>query len=378
MSIDRPTEHQANRPNDTSDSNESPREWRGDPSMLIKVSRASGIPLHGLDFIGIIDRGTNLVEVRPTTLCNLRCAYCYANAGDLENEFEVEASYLLGGFEDVARFKGIDGIEAHIDPYGEGLLYKELPGLITGLKRVAGVRRVSMQSNGTLVTEDRIDTLKAAGLDQINITLNTMDPGQARKISCRDDYDLDALLATLRLVVERGMDLVITPVWFFGVNDAEIGRIIAFYNGLKATHPGPAAVRLGIQNYLVYRTGRKIGKVKEREFSFFYKQLRALEKEHGTKLVLNARDFGIHPAPTYPSDLVAAIHQARQRKQAIEVEIVAPGRNDKELVGTALGWGVKLLNLSGAPIDPARRQRVAIPAGQFDVTQEYLVTATFR
>jgi uncharacterized Fe-S cluster-containing radical SAM superfamily enzyme len=345
--------------------------------MLIKASRDSSIPLHGLDFIGVIDRGTSLVEVRPTTLCNLRCAYCYANAGELENEFEVEPSYLLGAFESVVRFKGLADVEAHIDPYGEGLLYKDLPRLITGLKRIPGVRRASMQSNGTLLTGDRIDVLKAAGLDQVNITLNTMDPGQARKISCRDEYDLDALLDTLRLVPGRGMDLVITPVWFFGVNDAEIGKIIAFYKALKAEHPGPTAVRIGIQNYLVYRTGRKIGKVKEREFGYFYKQLRALEKVHDTKLVLSAKDFGIHPAPTYPSDLVAAIRQASGKRRAVEVEIVAPGRNGKEFIGTAFGWGVKVLNLSGAPIDPARRPHLAIPAEQFDVTKDYLVTATF-
>jgi uncharacterized Fe-S cluster-containing radical SAM superfamily enzyme len=346
--------------------------------MLIKVTRDSRIPLHGLDFIGVLDRGTSLIEVRPTTLCNLRCAYCYANAGTLENEFEVERSYMLDAFERVAKFKELADIEAHIDPYGEGFLYKELDGLVQGLKEVPGVRRVSMQSNGTLVTRERIDQLKAAGLDQINITLNTMDPAQAKKISCRDDYDLIALLDTLRLVPERGIDLVITPVWFFGVNDAEIGRIIAFYKELRLAHPGPTAVRIGIQNYLVYRTGRKLGKVKEREFGYFYKQLRMLEKQYDTKLVLNAKDFGIHPAPTYPSDLIAAVRQATGRRRAIEVEIVAPGRNEKEFIGTVSGWGVKVLNFSGAPIDPAKQPLLEIPAEHFDITQDFLVTAALK
>ncbi len=346
--------------------------------MLITASREAGIPLFGLDFIGIIDRGTSLVEVRPTTLCNLRCAYCYANAGNQENEFVVDAPYLLESFEQVARFKNTGDIEAHVDPYGEGLLYKDLPGLVKGLKAVPGVRRASMQSNGTLVTGERIDELKAAGLDQINITLNTLDPDQARKISCREEYDLDALLRTLRLVPERGMDLVITPVWFFGVNDAEIEKVIAFYKSLKATHPGQTAVRIGIQNYLVYRTGRKLGKVKEREFGYFYKQLRALEKKYDTKLVLSARDFGIHPAPTYPSDLIAAIRQAGGKGRAVEVEIVAPGRNEKEFIGTAAGWGVKVLNFSGAAIDPEKRPRFAIPADKFEVTQDFLVTAVVK
>ncbi|MBN2150712.1 MAG: radical SAM protein [Candidatus Lokiarchaeota archaeon] len=346
--------------------------------MLVKVTRETRIPLHGLDFVGVIDRGTNLVEVRPTTLCNLRCAYCYANAGGQENDFIVDAPYLIEAFERVVRFKGLDDIEAHVDPYGEGLLYKDLPGLIKGLRGVPGVRRASMQSNGTMLGGGRIGELRAAGLDQINVTLNTMDPGQARKISCRDDYNLDAVLRAIEAVPGSGMDLVIAPVWFFGVNDAEIGRIVEFYKGLKEVHPEPGRVRVGIQNYLAYRTGRKLGKVKEREFGHFYSQLRALEKKHGTKLVLSARDFGIHPAPAYPSDLVAAIYQAKLKKRAVEVEVVAPGRNGRESIGTALGWGVKVLNFSGAAVDPARRPRLAIPAARFDVTQDFLVTATLR
>ncbi|MEX2682641.1 MAG: radical SAM protein [Candidatus Sigynarchaeota archaeon] len=346
--------------------------------MLVKISRDSGIPPFGLDFIGIIDRGTNLVEVRPTTLCNLRCAYCYASAGSQENQFIVDASYLVEAFGQVARFKNIRDIEAHVDPYGEALLYEDLPALVKGLKAVPGVRLASMQSNGTLLTPERVDELRAAGLDQINITLNTMDPNQARKLSCRDEYDLDALLRTLRLVPERGMDLVITPVWFFGVNDAEIERIIEFYKELKAAHPAPTAIRMGIQNYLVYKTGRKLGKVKEREFNYFYTRLRALEKKHGTKLVLNAGDFGIHAAPTYPSDLVAAIRQGGGKKGSIEVEIVAPARTGKEFIGSALGWGVKVLDFSGAAIDPARRSRIEIPADRFEITQYFLVTATLK
>jgi uncharacterized Fe-S cluster-containing radical SAM superfamily enzyme len=135
---------------------------------------------------------------------------------------------------------------------------------------------------------------------------------------------------------------------------------------------------LGIQNYLVYRTGRKLGKVKEREFGYFYKQLRALEKKHGTKLVLSAGDFGIHPVHTYPSELIGTIRQAGGKGSAVEVEIVAPGRNEKEFIGNAGGWGVKVLNFSGAPIDPAERPRLAIPARQFDITQGFLVTAVVK
>nr|MDO8115204.1 radical SAM protein [Candidatus Sigynarchaeota archaeon] len=333
--------------------------------MLIKITQQSRIPLFGLDFIGVLDRGSNLIEIRPTTLCNLRCGYCYANAnsGNYNNEFEVEESYLVDAFEQVARFKNIADIEAHVDPYGEALLYKDVFRLVKDLKGIKGVVKASMQSNGTLLTEDSIAKLKGAGLDQINVTINSMDPALAKKLSCRDDYNLDKLLATLNLLPERGIDVVLTPVWFFGVNDAEIEKIIVFYKGLKERFPRLNKVRLGIQNYLVYKTGRKLGKVRERDFSYFYKQLRALEKKHGTKLVLGPRDFGIHPAPVYRFTGVDAI----RRNESIAVEIVSPGRQEREFIGNTDGWGVKVVNFSREYIDPAKKPVIKVPAVSFEV-----------
>ncbi len=106
-----------------------------------------------------------------------------------------------------------------------------------------------MQSNGTLLTPAMIDDLKSAGLDQINITLNAMDERLLKRLSGREDFNRDALIAHLRLVLETGIDLVITPVWFFGLNDGDIEEIIALYKMFKDRYGDH--VKLGIQNYLV-------------------------------------------------------------------------------------------------------------------------------
>ena len=342
--------------------------------MLISITRDSGIPLFGLDFVGVLDRGTNLIEVRPTTLCNLRCGYCYANAGNNENEFEVEEDYLVEKFAEIVEFKKIGDIEAHIDPYGEGLLYKELGRLIQDLKSTPGVVRVSMQSNGTLLTEEKISELRQAGLDQINITLNAMDEGMAKKLACREDYELDHLLAMLDAVLESGMDLVIAPVWFFSLNDAEIERVIQHYVSLKARYPEGTRVRLGIQNYLVYKTGRKLGgKVREREFSYFYQRLKQLEKSYGTKLVLGPRDFGIHPAPMFRAEIPELKHVI----STVPVEILSPGRQEKEFIGRLGGWAVKVVNFRAEPIDPAAKPVLRIPVGSIDVKAN-LISAVLR
>ena len=55
--------------------------------MLISIDNESKIPLFGLDFIGILDRGTNLLEIKPITYCNIKCKIpmnkrCKNSSGD--------------------------------------------------------------------------------------------------------------------------------------------------------------------------------------------------------------------------------------------------------------------------------------------------------
>ena len=56
-------------------------------ASVIKIDKKSNIPLYGVDFLGIIDRGTNIIELKPITTCNLKCKYCFVRSGDYENNF---------------------------------------------------------------------------------------------------------------------------------------------------------------------------------------------------------------------------------------------------------------------------------------------------
>ena len=48
---------------------------------LIRVTYESGIPLIGCIAFGLIDRGTNLIQIRPFTGCPLSCIFCSVDAG---------------------------------------------------------------------------------------------------------------------------------------------------------------------------------------------------------------------------------------------------------------------------------------------------------
>jgi Predicted Fe-S oxidoreductase len=80
-------------------------------------------PQVGTLAFGVVDRGTNVLEVRPTSICALSCIFCSVNAGPHAKlrwaEYVVEVDALLSALEEVVRFKRADDIEVHIDGMGD-------------------------------------------------------------------------------------------------------------------------------------------------------------------------------------------------------------------------------------------------------------------
>jgi len=128
------------------------------------VDNNSNIPLMGVDFLGIIDRGTNVIELKPITLCNLKCKYCFVSSGNYDNNFVVDSNYLIEKVLELVRIKGAYNLEIHLSPYGEILLYKELENLLRRLSEIKGISIRSMQSNGLLLSKPGIKKLKKSKL----------------------------------------------------------------------------------------------------------------------------------------------------------------------------------------------------------------------
>ena len=304
---------------------------------LVYVDSESSIPLYGIDFLGIIDRGTNIIEIKPLTICNLKCRYCFVSAGDYSTNFIVNSNYIVENVKEVIQVKGEHDIEIHIAPYGEILLYNELYELLERLWALKGVKIISMQSNGVLLNEKTINQLQKLDLTRINLSLNTLDADLAKNLSNCSNYNVESILNNINLLLKSKINVLLAPVWFPGKNDKDIEEIIKFVIELRNLGYSQERIRIGIQKYLLYKTGRKLKNVRPKSWNYFYHQLSKLEKKYAIKLKLGPQDFGIHKRKSIQLTSL-------QKGDLVDLQIVSKGRWNKECIAKINEkQGIKLL-----------------------------------
>ena len=304
---------------------------------LVYVDSESSIPLYGIDFLGIIDRGTNIIEIKPLTICNLKCRYCFVSAGDYSTNFIVNSNYIVENVKEVIQVKGEHDIEIHIAPYGEILLYNELYELLERLWALKGVKIISMQSNGVLLNEKTINQLQKLDLTRINLSLNTLDADLAKNLSNCSNYNVESILNNINLLLKSKINVLLAPVWFPGKNDKDIEEIIKFVIELRNLGYSQERIRIGIQKYLLYKTGRKLKNIRPKTWNYFYHQLSKLEKKYAIKLKLGPQDFGIHKRKSIQLTSL-------QKGDLVDLQIVSKGRWNKECIAKINEkQGIKLL-----------------------------------
>jgi len=297
----------------------------------IYIHKNSGIPLIGSNSFGIVDRNTSIIDVRPITSCNLNCIFCSVDAGLSSRnqvDFVVEREYLVEEFKKLVDFKGCD-VEVHLGTQGEPLLYAEIIELIKDLSSIKKVKTISMDTNGTLLTEELVDKLAEAGLTRINLSLNAMDKNLARKLAgC--NYDIEKIKKIASYAAKK-IELAIAPVLVPGFNDDEIKKLIEFAKKLKSNRRG---YFIGIQNFLNYRFGRN--PCKQMSWDKFYLMMKDLEKKTNTKLILSPEDFNIQKTKKLPKPF--------KKGQIIKAEILCPGRLKNEMLAAASNRVISIPN----------------------------------
>ena len=166
-------------------------------------------------------RDIHYLRLSVTDLCNLRCRYCMPDGVE---KLEREAVLTYEEFLRLAALFARCGIDTVRVTGGEPLVRKNVAQLVAGLKETPGIRRVTLTTNAVLLAE-QLPALLDAGLDSVNISLDTLRPEVFRQITARDDFA--AVQAGLQAALQSGLPVKLNCVPQAGVNEGELEQLAA-------------------------------------------------------------------------------------------------------------------------------------------------------
>lgn len=163
-------------------------------------------------------REINYLRIAVTDKCNLRCTYCMPEEGVCLKKHEEILS--LEEIEKLVRVVGPMGIKHIRLTGGEPLVRKNIIGLIKKIRSVLEIESITMTTNGILLPE-MAEELKKAGLDRVNISLDSLRGDKFKEIT--RGGDLETVLKGVDEALRVGLTPVkINVVAMKGFNDDEI------------------------------------------------------------------------------------------------------------------------------------------------------------
>lgn len=125
------------------------------------------------------------MRISVTDRCNLRCRYCMP---DGIRQIPMSEILTYEEIEHICQIAAELGIKKLKITGGEPLVRKGCTDLIRRLKKVPGIEQVTLTTNGVLLTE-YLESLKKAGTDGINISLDTCNSIRYQAITGMDVCD---------------------------------------------------------------------------------------------------------------------------------------------------------------------------------------------
>jgi cyclic pyranopterin phosphate synthase len=170
------------------------------------------------------NRQITYLRISVTDRCNLRCTYCMPEQG-----VEPKCHRDILSYEkmvDVAREAIALGIKKIRLTGGEPLVRKGVLFLVEQLKKLPGLEELTLTTNGVLL-DKMAGPLKQAGIDRINISLDTLDPEKYKRLTRIGD--IKHVLRGIDATIEAGFqNTKINMVLIPGFNDDEVESMQAF------------------------------------------------------------------------------------------------------------------------------------------------------
>lgn len=166
-------------------------------------------------------RQINYLRLAVTDRCNLRCNYCMPSEGiDFVQNDRLLSIPELKKVSEILVSQGIDKIRI---TGGEPFVRKDLMVLLRHLAQLEGLKDISVTTNATLIGP-HIDELKALGITNINVSLDSINRETFERITRRKQFDTvhDNLI---RLITE-GFNVRINFIVLEGQNEQDIIPIL--------------------------------------------------------------------------------------------------------------------------------------------------------
>ncbi len=165
------------------------------------------------------NRKMDYLRISVTDRCNFRCQYCMPEDIKFQDSSELLSLEEMLVFAEACLQLGVTKVRV---TGGEPLVRAGVVDFVRELKRI-GFEEVTMTTNGFLL-EKHLEGLVDAGLDRINVSIDTLQPEKFQFITRRNHFQRvwDAIMASLETPLSP---VKINAVAMRGVNDDEISAM---------------------------------------------------------------------------------------------------------------------------------------------------------
>ena len=153
------------------------------------------------------------LRLSVTDVCNFSCDYCLPDGYQGRPDEAFLSPYELT---QVARGFAAMGTQKIRLTGGEPSLRNDLPEIIERIHAIEGIQTVALTTNGYKLPQ-RIKTWAAAGLTQLNVSIDSLDPNEFQRITGHDR--LPEILAGITEAKALGLAVKVNSVLMKDIND---------------------------------------------------------------------------------------------------------------------------------------------------------------
>ncbi|NHI91853.1 MAG: GTP 3',8-cyclase MoaA [Candidatus Lokiarchaeota archaeon] len=166
-------------------------------------------------------------RISVTNKCNLNCIYCHHEGIHDKinglNDIELTADEIISIVEVSTKF-GIENVKL---TGGEPLVRQDIYEIIQKISKIKAIKDISLVTNGTLL-KNKAKKLAEAGLNRINVSLDTLDENLYQKIiRTKVKYSPNDIIEGIKASIKYGLTPIkINYLVLKGLNDKDLNEMI--------------------------------------------------------------------------------------------------------------------------------------------------------